>query len=285
MLQFVAGLLVAGAILVPPMVLLLRRRCGASPARHQRPTNEPYKAESENLRQLEELGKLTGGLAHEIKNPLSSIKVNLRLVSEDLEAAGGARGGDTELESANHKLARAMRKVGVVQKETDRLEQILDGFLRYVGRTELNTARVDINELVGDMVDFYSPQALSHSITLRQGLCAEPLFCKVDADMLKQVILNLFINAQHAMSTGGELMIRTDRQQGDAVIRISDTGTGINPDRLPHIFDAYHSSGPSGTGFGLPTAKKIVDAHHGTIRVESEPGKGTSFTIRLAMND
>ena len=135
------------------------------------------------------------------------------------------------------------------------------------------------------MIDFYSPQTHSRSITVRQSLHNEPLICKVDADMLKQVILNLFINAQQAMSEGGELMIRTGRQKTDAIIQISDTGSGIAPDKLPHIFDAYYSSRPQGSGLGLPTAKKIVEMHNGTISVDSEPGKGTSFTIKLPLQN
>jgi signal transduction histidine kinase len=101
--------------------------------------------------------------------------------------------------------------------------------------------------------------------------------------MLKQVILNLFINAQQAMNRGGDLIIRTDRQEKDALIQISDTGAGITPDKLPHIFDAYYTSRPQGSGLGLPTAKKIIEAHKGSITVNSEPGKGTSFEIRLAL--
>jgi signal transduction histidine kinase len=205
----------------------------------------------------------------------------LKLVSEELEDLRSAEPGKMAADKDGRRFARALRKIAVIQKETDRLEQILDGFLRYVDRTELQLASVDINGLISDMVDFCSPQAHSHSITIRQGLHNEPLICKVDADMLKQVILNLFINAQQAMSDGGELMIRTNRQKEDAIIQISDTGSGIGPDKLPHIFDAYYSSRPQGSGLGLPTTKKIVEAHNGTIRVDSELGKGTSFTIKL----
>ena len=239
---------------------------------------------SEHLRQLEELSKLTGALAHEIKNPLSIIKINLKLVSEDLEGSDVAE-FDKSREKTDPRLARAMRKIAVIQKETDRLEQILNGFLRYIDRTELQLAGIDINSLISDMVDFYSPQAHSHSITVRQGLHNKPLICRVDADMLKQVILNLFINAQQAMSGGGELIIRTDRRKKDAVIQISDTGSGIAPDKLPKIFDVYYSSRPQGSGLGLPTAKKIIEAHNGTISVDSELGKGTSFTIKLPIQD
>ena len=240
--------------------------------------------ESKHLKQLEELSKLTGALAHEIKNPLSTIKINLKLVSEDLEGSDVA-GSGKGTEKTDQRLARALRKIAVIQKETDRLEQILEGFLRYIGKTELQPASIDINSLISDMVDFYSPQAQSHSITIRQGLCKKPLVCRVDADMLKQAILNLFINAQQAMSNGGELLIRTDQQNNEAVIQIGDTGSGIALDKLSKIFDAYYSSRPQGSGLGLPTAKKIIEAHNGSISVDSELGKGTSFTIKLPLKD
>ena len=262
MLQFIAGF-VAGLLVI---VLFLRKKVLSIQT-----------GQSRHHKELEELGKLTGELAHEIKNPLSTIKINLELIGEDLEDSGrfGPVGQDEK------RLARALRKIGVVQKETDRLEQILDGFLRYFDKTELQLANVDINELVSDMVDFYSPQGYSHSITIRQGLYGEPLVCKIDADMLKQAILNLFINAQQAMSDSGELIVRTYRRDENAIIEISDTGSGIAPDKLPNIFDVYYSSRPKGSGLGLPTTKKIVEAHKGTISVNSEPGKGTSFTISL----
>lgn len=245
--------------------------------------SETQKNKGEYLNQLEEISRLTGTLAHEIKNPLSTVKINLKLISEDLENSNSNGASKIGPEKDDKRFARALRKIAVIQKETDRLEQILDGFLRYVSKTELQLTNVDINELISDMVDFYSPQAYSHSITVRHCLYKEPLVCRADAGMLKQVILNLFINAQQAMSKGGELIIRTDRQKKDAVIQISDTGSGISPDKLPRIFDAYYSSRPQGTGLGLATARKIIHAHNGTIAVISELGKGTSFTIKLPL--
>jgi two-component system sensor histidine kinase HydH len=233
--------------------------------------------------QLVELSNLTGELAHEIKNPLSTVKINLKLIAEELEAADSAELSSRSSDEYKQKLRRALRKIAVIEKETSRLEQILDGFLRYIDRSPPQLARTDINQLVGDMADFYSPQAYSHSITIRQGLHSGPLICRIDPAMLKQAILNLFINAQQAMATGGELMLRTDRQNNEAVIQISDTGSGIAPERLPDIFDAYRSSRPEGSGLGLPTTKKIVEANRGTISVNSEPGKGTLFTIKLPL--
>ena len=240
--------------------------------------------ESKN-EQLEELGKLTGELAHEIKNPLSTIKINLRLIREELEQLESALLDRPSIEKCDHKFAMALRKISVIEKETDRLEQILDGFLRYISKTELQIASVDINELISDMIDFYSPQAYSHSIIIRHSLYNKPLICKADEVMLKQAILNLLINAQQAMKDSGELIVRTDRQKKDVVIQISDTGSGISPERLPNIFNAYYSFRHRGSGLGLPTTKKIIDAHNGTISVDSELGKGTSFTIKLPLQE
>jgi len=269
-LQFLCGFVIALLVVAPAVWLILRRKL----SKVQESTNG-------HLKQLEELSKLTGALAHEIKNPLSTIKINLKLVSEQLDDlnAGTSAGQGGQVP------ARALRKIAVIQKETDRLEQILDGFLKYIDRTKLQLASIDINELIGDMIDFYSSQAYSHSITIRRGLYNEPLVCKVDAGMLKQVILNIFINAQQAMSNGGELIIRTDRYKKHAVIQISDTGYGIAPADLPKIFDAFYSSRPQGSGLGLPTAKKIVEAHNGTITIDSELGKGTSFTIKMPLQN
>jgi signal transduction histidine kinase len=230
-------------------------------------------------RQVEELARLTGELAHEIKNPLSTIKLNLKLIEEELSCVDSDAGAG----ESQQRLGRARRKLAVIQQETERLEKILEGFLKYIGRTELNLARTDINELVGEVVDFYFPQAHSHSITLRQALYETPLICKVDAAVLKQVVLNLFINAQQAIGRDGELMVRTAKAGPNARIVVSDTGPGIPPDKLPRLFQPFFSSRPDGTGLGLATAKRIVEAHGGKITVASEPGKGTAFTIELPL--
>jgi len=231
----------------------------------------------------EELTRLTGELAHEIKNPLSTIKVNLKLAEEALQDVDLSDPGRVLWDHARQRLSGASRKIAIIQKETDRLEQILDGFLKYVRRPDLQLETVDLNELVGDMIDFYSPQAYSHSLTVRQSFANEPLTCRVDAGAVKQVLLNLFINAQQAMETGGDLMIRTSRKGGCAIVQVNDTGRGIPPERLAMLFRPYRSSRIGGMGLGLATAKKIIEAHQGTIAVHSEVGKGTSFTISLPL--
>ena len=257
MVQFVLGFVVA-VVVVLPVVYAGQRRRGRRVRR---------RSETQG-RQIEELSKLTGGLAHEIKNPLSTIKINLKLIAEDA-ALGQAEN------------QRWFRKIAVVANETERLEQMLEDFLRFIGKPELKLGTVDVNEVVGDMIDFYTPQAHVHNIAIRHGLSGERLLCRGDSDMIKQVVLNLFINAQQAMPDGGEMIIRTDAQDAYAVIEISDTGLGIEAEKLDKIFDAYYTTRSGGSGLGLPTARKIIEAHGGSIDVNSQPGKGTSFKIRL----
>lgn len=266
----ITGACIASFVVVPVAAVLFHRK--GRQARDQ----QIRRTEVE-----EELTRLTGELAHEIRNPLSTMKINLKLTEEALADVASAESCSALSDSCRQRLASSLRKVTVVQKEMDRLEQILDGFLRYVHRPDLQLSTMNLNELVSDVIDFYSPQAHSHSLTVRQSFCREPLLCRVDPGALKQVLLNLFINAQQATDSGGELMIRTICRPDRAIIQINDTGKGIPPERLPTIFRPYSSSRSGGTGLGLATAKKIVEAHRGTISVHSELGKGTSFTIEL----
>ncbi len=272
MKPFIGGVILTLVVVTPVAALLIRRAWRRANA-DQTPPPDPD----------ETLTRLTGELAHEIKNPLSTIKVNLKLTKEALEDIDLREPGKPALDRCQQGLSSAMRKITIIQKETDRLEQIVDGFLRYVRRPDLQLVTMDLNELVGDMVDFYLPQAYSHSLTLRHSLAANPLICRIDAGALKQVLLNLLINAQQAMDGGGELMIRTQPRPGKAVIQINDTGRGIPAEKLGTIFRPYCSFRSGGTGLGLATAKKIVESHSGTISVHSEVGKGTSFTIELPL--
>ncbi|MGA2093795.1 MAG: ATP-binding protein [Sedimentisphaerales bacterium] len=251
------------------------------------PDKSVSKSEQSPAKEAEGLGRLLGVIAHEIKNPLSTIKVNLRLVDEDLQDTASAADVQVARGELEQRLSRTRRKIAVITKETARLEQILDNFLRFADQTHPRLAPADVNSLVSDLFDFFLPQAIAHSITMRQQLHKEPLVCMLDAVMFKQAILNLFINAQQALNKQGELMVRTSRdsKSGFAQIQISDTGKGIPADRIEHLFEPYQSTKPEGSGLGLATVKKIIDQHSGSISVVSEPDKGTSFTITLPLSE
>jgi signal transduction histidine kinase len=220
---------------------------------------------------LAELSQIVGGLAHEIKNPLSTINLNLKLLGEDL-----ARHRDEEHQ-------RLARRLQLVQGEAERLRQILDDFLHYAGRHELTLAEVDLRGVLSDLRDFFLPQAEASRVVLRTSLGNEPILCKIDVNLFKQALLNLMLNATQAMTEGGELLLHIGSRGDNALIDVIDTGPGISAENLQNIFRAYWSSKTGGSGLGLPTARRIVREHGGTMNVESEPGKGTRFLITLPM--
>ncbi|MBL7219539.1 MAG: two-component sensor histidine kinase [Phycisphaerae bacterium] len=218
-----------------------------------------------------ELGQLTGGLAHEIKNPLSTINMNLKLLAEDLEHH------DDELHN------RWLRRLEAVQHETQRLRAILDDFLQYAGKHELQLQDADLRCVVEDLADFFTPQAEDAHVIMRTSLGDDPICCRIDTNLIKQALLNLMINAVDAMSEGGELIINVASGKDKGIIEVIDTGAGIDPMVLPHVFGVYFSTKSGGSGLGLPTTRRIVREQGGTIRVDSELGKGSRFTIALPL--
>jgi signal transduction histidine kinase len=216
------------------------------------------------------LGRLAGGLAHEIKNPLSTISMNLQLMREDWA------------DPRTDRERRALRKIDVLTREVKRLESILDDFLRYAGGGKLERRPHSLNEVVEDVLEFLAPRFAESKVELRASLGEGLPTVDIDRDAMKQVMINLILNALQAMSNGGELLVRTSRaKSGGVELEITDTGEGIPADLMDQIWQVYYSRRKTGTGMGLPTARRIVEEHDGTISVFSEVGQGTRFTIRL----
>ena len=237
---------------------------------------------------MAEIGVLTGGLAHEIRNPLSTVKLNLQLLAEDLERllkqTAGA-GESPPLQELRRLWERHLRRIRTVGAEADRLGETLNDFLRYTGKLELNPVRVDVNEVLDELIDFYEPQAISQGMQVRKRLSERPLQCRVDVDLLKQALLNLFINAVQAMDRSGELIIQSSPAGDCARIDVIDTGPGISPELQSRIFDAYFTTRCGGTGLGLPMTRRIVEEHGGRLELVSEPGKGSDFAIVLPLSE
>ncbi len=218
---------------------------------------------------LAELGSLTGGLAHEIKNPLSTVQLNLQLLQEDLDPH-------------HPSYPRLSTRLNTVHRETGRLREILDDFLRYAGRIELDRQAVDLNRMLEELVDFFTPQAQAHKVQLRLRP-ATKVMAHVDERLLKQAVLNLMLNAVQAMTGGGEMILSLTPRGREASIDVADTGPGIAPDALGQIFQAYYTTKKGGTGIGLAMAKRIAEEHGGAIVVRSEVGKGSAFEITLPL--
>jgi signal transduction histidine kinase len=217
---------------------------------------------------LAELGTLTGGLAHEIKNPLSTVQLNLQLLSE-------------ELDPRDPNQQRMVHRLGVVQRETGRLREILDDFLRYAGKMELDRKPTDLNDMLEELVDFFAPQAQLQRVQLRLRRNDGPLMADVDSKFIKQAVLNLMLNAVQAMPNGGELILSASSADGFARIDVIDTGGGVPPDALANIFKAYYSTKSGGNGLGLAISQRIAREHGGSLKVESEAGKGSDFSLRV----
>ncbi|RIK66529.1 MAG: two-component sensor histidine kinase [Planctomycetota bacterium] len=230
--------------------------------------------------QLAELAALTGGLAHEIRNPLSTLKVNLQLLDEDWRRVESP---EANASIDPQEIARRSRKrIETLLKEAGRLEQILQDFLQYIGRRDHSPAPHDLNAVVGELADFYRPQAQAGAIEMRVEPAPGPVMAMVDVNGIKQTLLNLLINGQQAMPDGGALTLRVCAEPGGtARIDVIDTGPGIPPDQREQVFQAYYSTKKGGTGLGLATARRIVREHGGEIRLTSSPGKGACFSILL----
>ena len=221
---------------------------------------------------LVELAGLTGGLAHEIKNPLSAIKLNLQLLAEDFP------GSDEDARRRN--ASRLVR----VQSEIQRLHDILDEFLKFAANIELHAETMDLRQLVEDLVDFFRPQAETSHVVLRSQVPDNEVLCRIDPVQFKQAVLNLMLNAEQAMSDeGGELLLRLTTTADRATLEVIDNGPGMPPEIQSRVFEAYYSTRAGGSGLGLPTTRRIVQRHDGQITVDSHPERGTRFAIDLPL--
>jgi signal transduction histidine kinase len=234
---------------------------------------------------LAELGSMTGGLAHEIKNPLSTIGLNAQLLGETVE----------EVVADEEQKARLRRRIGTLRREVDRLRGILTDFLEYAGELRLDPQQADLNETVSELADFFMPQAEKQGVRLRTDLVSGHLAGRFDVPHLKQAVLNLMLNAVQAMAgasangSGKELILRTSMaldadRQPVLQLHVIDTGPGMSRETLDRIFQPYFTTKSGGTGLGLPTARRIVEAHGGRLEVYTEPGKGSDFVIVVPLH-
>ena len=225
---------------------------------------------------LAELGSMTSGLAHEIKNPLSTVVLNAQLLREELEELG------LDPDSAG----RTLRRTDALEREAERLREILEDFLRFAGRMKLAPSEHDVRAIVDQLVDFFHPQCDQAGVLLRSDLPESAVFAYVDESLFKQAVLNLLINALQAMTSddathGNELLVRMEQDNNEVRLHIIDNGPGIPENMREEIFRPYVSSKPGGSGLGLPTTRRIIGEHGGHLDVHSEPGRGSDFTIHI----
>ncbi len=236
--------------------------------------NRPPKISADEVNQklvdqYTEIAQLAGGLAHEIKNPLSTIGLNIELLAEDL-------GGDD-----SPRARRALSKIAVVQRECQRLQDLLNDFLAFARVRKPRLESSDLNEEVRRLLDFFRPKAAETKIEIVTYLQSDLPGVLLDRETFQSALLNLVLNAQQAMPQGGQLVISTETTSRGVALHLIDTGAGMDERTRSKIFDAFYTTKSGGSGLGLPIARKIVEGHGGQMRVESEVGRGTQFTIEL----
>lgn len=258
---------------------------GRAKLRKQLALSKRAERRARSAERLAELGSMTSGLAHEIKNPLSTIGLNIQLLAESL--------GELAIDADER--GRLERRVGSLQREIERLKDILTDFLDFAGEKKLDPKPTDLNAMVGELADFFHPQADRQSVRLYVTPADESVVAEVDGPLVKQAVLNLLLNALQAMgepneqSGTREIYLRTeiaaDGDHREARLRVADTGKGMDADTMASIFKPYFTTKSGGTGLGLPTSRRIVEEHGGRIEVHSELGRGTEFTLVFPLPD
>jgi signal transduction histidine kinase len=217
------------------------------------------------------IGTLAAGLAHEIRNPLNAIKMNIELIEGDL-AAAGAGGGDS---------AGMARRLERIKRETGQLQKILDEFLAFARPPRMDLVATDLRRYLEDLLDFFEPECRRSDIAVRRRFAAHSYPVRVDPAQFKNVITNLLRNAAEAIGQHGEISVSTEEFEHEVEVRITDNGGGLRPGTEEKIFDVFFSTKEQGTGLGLAIARRIVEEHGGRLVAENRPGLGASFVIRL----
>jgi signal transduction histidine kinase len=216
------------------------------------------------------LGTFASGLAHEVRNPLNSIALQLSLL-------------ERRIAGAEPRLREQMGElVGVIREEIRRLDALVGDFLFFSRTSRIQLQPTDLDALVDEVTRLLRPEARGAGVTLRRERADAPVpGLRADPEKLKQVVINLVRNAIEAMPDGGSVALETGLRNGGAVIEVRDNGPGL-PERVD-IFQLFVTTKPKGTGLGLSIAQQIVHAHGGSIAASSDPGKGATFTITLPL--
>lgn len=224
------------------------------------------------LRQLSQrealaaVGEFASTLAHEIRNPLTSIRVDLQMVEEALPEGSELR----ELQSG-------------ALKEIARLDRTVSGALVVARSGRIAHRPLDLREPLRAALHAAQPAFAARTTHLDADLGDDPIMAEGDAGALEQLFLNLLLNAAQALETGARARVKIREEHDEAAVVISDTGPGIPPDVLAHVFEPFFSTKPEGTGLGLAVAQRIAAAHHGEIHIDSQPGEGTTVEVRLPL--
>jgi signal transduction histidine kinase len=240
------------------------RSLGALLTLHDVESVSEIESELELSRRMAAIGRLTSGVGHEVKNPINSIVVHLELLRSKV-------GGE----------ATAARHLEIIQSEIQRLDRVVQTLVDFSRPVELKLMDQDMRQIVSSVLMLASAGLESYNVTVVSQLPNYPVMVKVDADLLKQALLNVVLNGAQAMADGGELSVRLTEDGRSATIKVQDHGEGIPEEIRPRIFDLYFTTKREGSGIGLAMTYRILQLHHGQLDVESKVGEGSTFTLSV----
>jgi signal transduction histidine kinase len=244
-----------------------RQGLGALVTLHDLESAEKIESELELSRRMAAIGRLTSGVGHEVKNPINAIVVHLELLRTKLGEAG----------------APAMRHLEVIDAEIHRLDRVVQMLVDFSRPVELKLREQDLRSVIGDVLMLASAELSTRQVALVGHMPQQPLMANVDADLLKQAAINVIENGAQAMPEGGRLDVVLEEDHGTALLRIADEGSGIPEEIREKIFDLYFTTRSAGSGIGLAMTYRILQLHHGSIEVQSNPGRGTEFLLRIPL--
>jgi signal transduction histidine kinase len=230
-------------------------------------TRQHFESQIALARRLTAINSLTGQVAHEIKNPLNSIALRLEMLRSRI----AEESPESEPEFA------------ILSEEVTRLDRVVRTFLDFNRPVELVLEDVNVVESAAEILNLLEPEATQKGIEIALEHSTEEVVVKADPDLLRQAVLNVAVNAIEAMEQGGRLRIVVDKNPETCVIRIQDTGPGIPAGLRDKIFQLYYTTKPKGSGIGLAMTFRAIQLHGGTIEVEGESGKGTTFRLTLPL--
>ena len=223
--------------------------------------------EIELSRRLAAIGRLTSGVAHEVKNPINAIVVHLEVLRQKLQQVDP----DTR------------RHIDVIGSEIHRLDRVLQTLVDFTRPMELRLADLDLRRLVDEVVVLAQPDAERHGVSIVRDLPLHSLPVKVDADLVKQAVLNIVLNGVQAMPGGGELTLVGNRADDEAQLEVRDQGAGIPQEVRDKIFNLYFTTKKNGSGIGLAMAYRVMQLHNGSVEYDSAEGQGTTFRLRFPL--
>ncbi len=223
--------------------------------------------EIELSRRLASIGRLTSGVAHEVKNPINAIVVHLEVLRQKLRDVDPA----------------TQRHMDVIGSEIKRLDRVVQTLVDFTRPVELRLAETDLRRLVDEVVMLASPDAERHNVHIERESNLEPLPVRMDSDLVKQAILNIVINGVQAMPEGGNLYVATRREGDGVVVAVRDEGPGIPAEIRDKIYNLYFTTKKGGSGIGLPMSYRVVQLHHGSLEFDSVNGSGATFYLRFPL--